>query len=501
MSCRFAGSCAALVVGACCITWTPAQPITVGSKNFTENVILGEIAMYAFQANGLGAKHRPELGGTRILWDALLAADIDIYADYTGTIIEETLFGEVESLEHLPEVLAGYKLRVSPELGFNDTYAMGMTRERASALNIRTITDLKRFPNLRLGFSNEFLDREDGWPSLKATYSLPHTFVRGMDNDLAYRGVDAGTIDVTDLYSTAAEIRQYDLVSLTDDLAHFPEYQAIYVYRDDLAQKHPRVPHILAQLGGSIDEERMIALNALAVVEGVRETTIAADFVTNHLHLSEPIVAQTESAVYRFFRYTVEHLILVLTSLSAAVLTSVPLGIMAAKMPRTGGLILGTVGVIYTIPSLALLVFMIPLLGIGGPPAMVALFLYSLLPIVRNTHAGLLGIAPDLIESAHTLGLPFMTRLTRIELPLAARSIVAGIQTSAILNVGTATLGALIGAGGYGQPILTGIRLADTSLILQGAIPAALLALAVQAIFSRIERRFMAHEQGDTSEQ
>ncbi len=496
MSRRSASLYISLFVGTLLVTEGSAQMITVGSKNFTENVILGEIAMYAFQADGLEATHRPELGGTRILWDALLAGDIDIYADYTGTIIEETLFGEVETVGQLPEVLAGYNLLVSPELGFNDTYAMGMTRERAAELDINTVTDLKRHPDLRLGFSNEFLDREDGWPSLQAAYGLPHTFVRGMDNDLAYRGVDAGTIDVTDLYSTAAEIREYDLVSLKDDLEHFPEYQAVYVYREDLAMKHPRVPQILAQLGGSIDEERMIALNALAVVEGVQETAIAADFVSNHLELSVPIVAQTESAVTRLLRYTKEHLILVLVSLLAAVFVSVPLGIMAAKLPRAGGLILGTVGVIYTIPSLALLVFMIPLLGIGGPPAMVALFLYSLLPIVRNTHAGLLSIAPDLIESAQALGLPFMTRLTRIELPLAARSIVAGIQTSAILNVGTATLGALIGAGGYGQPILTGIRLADTSLILQGAVPAAVLALAVQVGFSRIERRVMAHELG-----
>ena len=494
MSQRAARISAALILSALQATGLQAQPVVVGSKNFTENVILGEIAMYTFLDGGLEAMHRPELGGTRILWDALLAGDVDIYADYTGTIMEETLFGEVESLENLPVVLAKYDLLMSPELGFNDTYAMGMTRERAAELGIETITDLTRYPELRLGFSNEFMDREDGWPSLQAAYALPHTYVRGMDNDLAYRGVDAGTIDVTDLYSTAAEIRQYDLVSLDDNLKHFPEYQAVYVYRKDLPERHPQVPGLLEQLGGSIDEETMIALNAQAVIEGVQETTVAAEFVSSHLGLSEPIVAQEESALARLLRHTKEHLILVLISLFAAVITAVPLGIIAVKVPKIGGLILGTVGVIYTIPSLALLVFMIPLLGIGGPPAVVALFLYSLLPIVRNTHAGLLGIAPDLIESAHALGLPFMTRLTKIELPLAARSIVAGIQTSAILNVGTATLGALIGAGGYGQPILTGIRLADTGLILQGAIPAAVLALVVQLVFSRIERYFVAYE-------
>ena len=138
--------------------------------------------------------------------------------------------------------------------------------------------------------------------------------------------------------------------------------------------------------------------------------------------------------------------------------------------------------------SLALFVFMIPLLGIGGPPAVVALFLYSLLPIIRNTYAGLKDIPPAIVESAQALGLPSRARLHIVEIPLATRAILAGIKTSAVINVGTATLSALIGAGGYGQPILTGIRLDDIGLILQGAIPAAVLALLAQGLFELVER-------------
>ncbi|MGA7980872.1 MAG: ABC transporter permease, partial [Chromatiaceae bacterium] len=197
--------------------------------------------------------------------------------------------------------------------------------------------------------------------------------------------------------------------------------------------------------------------------------------------------AVEESAWARFRRHTREHLLLVAISLSAAVLVAVPLGIAAARRPRWGQAILGLVGIVQTIPSLALFVFMIPLLGIGGPPAVAALFLYSLLPIVRNTHAGLTGVPAEVRESAEVLGLSADARLRLVELPLAARSILAGIKTSAVLNVGTATLAALIGAGGYGQPILTGIRLDDLGLILQGAIPAAVLALLVQGIFELIE--------------
>jgi osmoprotectant transport system permease protein len=176
-------------------------------------------------------------------------------------------------------------------------------------------------------------------------------------------------------------------------------------------------------------------------------------------------------------------------SLAAAITVAIPLGIAAARRPRLGAVILSGAGVIQTIPSLALLVFMIPWLGLGAKPALVALFLYSLLPIIRNTATGLRDIPPSLRESAEALGLPPGARLRQIELPLASRAILAGIKTAAVINVGTATIGALIAAGGFGQPILTGVRLYDLSMILfEGAIPAAVLALAVQGAFDLAER-------------
>jgi osmoprotectant transport system permease protein len=179
----------------------------------------------------------------------------------------------------------------------------------------------------------------------------------------------------------------------------------------------------------------------------------------------------------------------VLVSLAAAVAVAIPLGIVAARRPRIGPFILSGIGIIQTIPSLALLVFMIPWLGIGAKPALAALFLYSLLPIVRNTATGLKDISASVRESAQALGLPDGARLVRIELPIASRAILAGIKTAAVINVGTATIGALIGAGGFGQPILTGIRRDDLAMILyEGAIPAALLALAVQGAFDLVER-------------
>ncbi|HMB92024.1 MAG TPA: glycine betaine ABC transporter substrate-binding protein [Rhodothermales bacterium] len=463
--------------------------VTVGSKIFTESVILGDMAEVLIEDKGVPAQHRQELGGTRFLWAALLSGEIDIYPEYTGTVLQEIYAGRDINPDNLHEVLRADGVAMTTPLGFNNTYAVGMQRNVADSLGIHSISDLRAHPNVTLGFSNEFIDRGDGWPGMRRAYNLPHTGVRGMDHDLSYQALMSGAIDATDLYSTDAEIRHYDLLVLEDDLEYFPAYEAVYLYRLDMPVE---AISALDTLTGAISVEEMISMNARASIDRTPEWQIAADFLRESMGLSIEQVGAVPSFVGRIWQHTKEHLFLVAISLVAAMLVAIPLGVIAAKVSALEKVILGTVGVIYTIPSLALLVFMIPLLGIGGPPAMVALFLYSLLPIVRNTHAGLNDIPRPLLESAEALGLPSMTRLRQIELPLAARSILAGIQTSAVINVGTATLGALIGAGGYGQPILTGIRLDDTSLILQGAIPAAVLALLVQGLFDLAERVVVA---------
>jgi osmoprotectant transport system permease protein len=310
-----------------------------------------------------------------------------------------------------------------------------------------------------------------------------------LEHELAYVGLQSGAIQVTDLYSTDAEIAYYHLRTLKDDLHFFPTYDAVLLYRSDLVRRWPEGVRAMLGLEGKISESNMIEMNEQAKINKTPANMVAAAFLRKEFGVQ--VQAKKESWVQNVILRTREHLSLVGISLGAAIALSIPLGILAARYSKQGQIILGVVGIIQTVPSLALLVFMIPLLGIGSAPAIVALFLYSLLPIVRNTHSGLQNIPLEIRESAEALGLPTRNRLWRIELPLASPAILSGIKTSAVINVGTATLGALIGAGGYGQPILTGIRLDDIALILEGAIPAAGLALGVQGVFDLAERYFV----------
>jgi osmoprotectant transport system permease protein len=483
----------ALVLIAGCSGARPSKPVVaVGSKKFTESVILGEMAAQLARQAGVEAR-RDDLGSTPALWLALTQGDIDVYPEYTGTITHQILQADPPDLA---DALAAHGIRMSQSLGFRNNYALGMRKDVAAAKGIRSISDLRKHPNLRFGFIHEFLDRPDGWPGLKQHYGLPHGNVQAMNHTLAYRALVEKAIDAMELYTTDGEIAQYDLLVLDDDRGFFPAYEAVWLYRADLDARHPSVVAQLRRLEGRVTEEDMQRLNSRVQVDKASENQVATAFLNERLGLGE--TSTQESLTHRLLTTTIEHLTLVVPSLLAAVLVAVPLGVLAARRPTLGRGILAVAGVLQTIPSLALLLFMIPVLmwlvgrGTGAPPAVAALFLYSLLPIVRNTHAGIKGIPESLRESAEALGLPRWAILGRIELPLAAPTILAGVKTAAVINVGTATLGGFIGAGGYGRPILRGIDKFDVPLMLEGAIPAALLALAVEALFDLTER-MIAH--------
>ncbi len=470
-----------------------SSSVKVGSKKFTESVILGEMAHHLVREADTSVAHRDQLGGTQILWKALLKGEIDIYPEYTGTLEKDIMRGGKDSLEAF---LGQRGVRLSKSLGFSNSYALGMKAGRARGLGIKDISDLSssRAKDLRYGFSEEFHKRDDGWGPLQRHYGLnvPEKHVQVLDHDLAYRGLDTGDIDVIDVYTTEGEIAALDVVVLRDDGKFFPRYDAVWVYRADLPGRlirdNPasRVLAELLRLEGQISEDEMRAMNLEARRRPGKESSIAAEFLNRKFGLS--IEVQEVSLAGRLLRRTGEHLLLVLVSLAAAIVIAIPIGILATRNRVVEQVTLTTVTVLNTVPSLALLTFLIPVLGIGATPAVFALFLCSLLPIVRNTHAGLTQIPGSVRESAAALGLPPGAILRLVELPLASRSILAGIKTAAVINVGTAVLGALIGAGGYGQPILSGIRLSDYPLVLEGAVPAAAMALLVQGLFELAER-------------
>ena len=461
--------------------------LRVGSKRFTESYILGEIIAQSVPGR---AEHRPGLGNTGIVYAALKAGSIDLYPEYTGTVAREILKLEgAFTLEDLNRRLAPDGLGVAVRLGFNNTYALAMRETEAARLSVRTLSDLARHPGLKLGLSHEFMARADGWPALRTAYAMRQT-PTGLDHGLAYEAIAAGKIDGMDIYSTDAKIERYGLRLLEDDRGVFPRYDAVLLYRLDLPRRLPQAWKALQMLEGRIDERQMIRLNAAAELERKSFADVAKSYLSGSAAGVAP--ARSFLAVLfgeDFWQLTREHLLLVFASLGAGIVVAIPLGVLAARIEAAAQPILAIVGVIQTIPSLALLAFLIPLLGsIGTAPALIALFLYALLPIVRNTHAGMAGVGRGMRQAALALGLKPMDQLLLIELPLAAPAILAGIKTSAVIGVGTATIAAFIGAGGYGQRIAQGLALNDNMTLLAGAIPAAALALIIQGLFELFER-------------
>jgi osmoprotectant transport system permease protein len=479
----FRSSVLALLVFANVLTAT-AQPVVVGSKKFTESYVLGEIAKRALISAGIPAEHRAGMGGTIILWQALRGGQIDTYPEYTGTISQEILKrGDSLTIEQMIQELGKLNVGMTEPLGFNNTYALVMRRLRASSLGIRTISDLRLHPELKIGLTHEFLDRQDGWRPLQTSYGLPQREIIGIDHALGYAALANGSIDVKDAYSTDAKIAENDLVVLEDDNRFFPQYQAVFLYRQNL---DPKGIAALRSLEGKIDESKMIRLNAEA--ERTKNYAQAAS-----LYFGQDAAAGVplgESFTHKLARWTGRHLELAGISLLLSIIIGVPLGIVASRGGLVGHVILGFTGIVQTIPSLALLALLVPVpfFGISIRTAIAALFLYGLLPIVRNTATGLQDVAQPIRDSAIALGLGPAARLRKIYLPIASRSILGGIKTSAVINVGTATLAALIGAGGLGEPILSGLNLNDHVTILQGAIPAAVLALLVQWTFDLLDR-------------
>jgi osmoprotectant transport system permease protein len=496
--------CAALLMHALAAT---GAPTVVGSKRFTESYILGELVRQTLVNAGVPSEHKQGLGNTGILEQALASGAVDVYPEYTGTIVRELLKKEGNpSLEELNLWLAPRGLKAAVPLGFNNTYALAVRESQAQALGLTTISDLVKLrPGaLKLGLSHEFQARADGWPALQKAYALPQQPGAALDHGLAYEAIKAQQVDMIDIYSTDAKVGRYALRVLVDDRNFFPRYDAVLLMRAAVDVKP------LQALAGRIDEATMIALNAQVELDGLGFADAARGFLAQPAKAagtSNQTVATSasrQSFMARLFapdlwRLLGQHLVLVFGSLVLACAVGVPLGVWAWQRPAIAGWLLGAVGVLQTIPSLALLAFLIALLGaIGFVPALLALFLYALLPIVRNTHAGLSAVPKGLNLAASALGLTAAQSLKLVQLPLARPLMWAGVKTAAIINVGTATMAAFVGAGGLGERIVAGLAVNDSATMLAGALPAAVLALWVQWLFDVLERRFaLGHERKD----
>ena len=490
------------------------RPIVVASKPFGESYLLAEMFAQTLEARGFRVERRPGLGATEIAFGALRSGAVDVYPEYTGTgllaILGEEPRGDARAVFRrvAGEFERRWGVRWLPPLGFQNTYAIAMRRETARRFGLRTLSDLARAgDSLTAGFTPDFIGRADGLPGLRRAYGFHPREVRSLLQAVKYPALAAGRVDVIDGYSTDGFIARYDLVVLEDDRAFFPPYEAAALVSARLARESPAALAALAELSGRLDETTLRALNRRVEVDGHEIPRVARDALRDAGVLAggggTPSTAADSReqgrsgslAGYLWERramlggLVLRHLLLVAVSLGAAIAVAVPLGVALERVrPALAESAVRATGVLQTLPGIALLAFMIPLLGIGVLPAVAALFLYSLYPIVRNTYGGVRDAGPDAVAAARALGMSPGQVLRHVRLPLAAPSIMAGIRVAGVICVGTATLAAFIGAGGLGDPIVAGLALSDTRMILAGAIPAALLALAVDALLALCER-------------
>ena len=486
------------------------QDLVIGAKPFTESQLLAEImAQLVEERLGLEVERKENLGGTALVFTALREGEIDLYPEYSGTgwaVLLEQDEIETDSLRVYDvvrrESLERWDLAWLSPFGFSNSYALAVRRPVAEQHGLSRISQLPAVADqLRAGVSHEFLEREDGFPGLQRHYGFELPELRGMEHGLAYEAIRSGDVDLVDTWTTDGKLQSFDVVVLEDDLAFFPPYDCAPLVRTETLERIPELGPLLAELAWTLPDARMMALNAEVEVDKKDFAEVAAAFLADEGLVegaservseegdrnAETFAAFLASRASVTLKLVGEHLGLTLVAVLLAVVVSVPLGVGIAKKPALSPA-LTVAGVLQTIPSLALLVMMIPLLGLGVPAAVAALFLYALLPILRNTATAIGEVDPDLVEAARGMGMTEGQLLTKVELPLAVATIMAGIRTSAVISVGVATLAAFIGAGGLGDPIVTGLQLNDTRLILAGAIPAALLAVVVDGVLGLVQR-------------
>ncbi|NLX14641.1 MAG: ABC transporter permease subunit [Phycisphaerales bacterium] len=487
--------------------------ITVGAKNFTEQEILAELVAQLIERHtDLKVVRRFGLGGTGVCHAALLAGELDMYVEYTGTALLDILQDRPRSDpdEVLRHVWQAYRERFDLEwlapIGFNNSYAMAVRAEQAEEQGWEVINDLVTADvSLRGGFTSEFIERSDGYPGLRRAYGLELASVIDLDPGLMYQALASGQVDVISGFATDGRIVAYKLRVLEDDRAFSPPYHAAPVVRGEVLREHPELRAVLMPLAGTISNAAMRKLNHAVDVEGKRPALVAREWLdqrrgtfddeenTNMDYRVTGPVSFSHLLIRRraeLGRKTLEHLGLTGLAMLIAIVVGVPLGILIHRYRRTSNWVLAGTEIVQTIPSLAMLAFLFALYKVLGMlPAVSALVLYALLPIVLNTFTGLKQIPASIVEAADGVGMSRRQRMWMVELPLALPVIVAGVRTATVWTVGIATLSTYIGAGGLGDFISRGLARNAPGLTLLGAIPAALMAVVLSLGIKAIERK------------
>ncbi|MFT4512088.1 MAG: osmoprotectant transport system permease protein [Planctomycetota bacterium] len=516
---------------ACCliaVSLVSQDTIRIGAKRFTESVVLAELMAQVIEAHtDLEVELKTGLAGTMICWGALTTGELDIYAEYTGTGWA-TILGRTDKVTDPLRTFFEVRRRFRSEhdvhwlepFGLNNTYALAIREQTAEELGIRRISDLVRHQhNLRVGFGNEFAARPDGYPGLAAAYGLKFSQMTTVEHALAYEAIEEGAIDLMDAYSTDGKLLRFELRVLEDDRQFFPPYNAAPMVRGETLRKHPEVEAALAKLAFRLTDLDAQALNYIVDAEGVSPANAATAFLEieglidgvsaraaaarrafarvrksppapGSLVATRPGFFELVSTEYRrVWKLLLEHIALTMAAVLLAIFVAVPLGIAIVTRRRLQHALLAFTGLLQTIPSMALLVFLIPFFGITVWTAIAALFLYALLPIMRNTYTGISGVAPDLVDAARGMGMRPQEVMRHVQLPLAMPTIMAGIRTATVIGIGVATLATFIGAGGLGGLIMDGLSLTDTNLMLLGAIPAAALAVVADWLLGLLEAK------------
>ncbi|MBT4761239.1 MAG: ABC transporter permease subunit [Bdellovibrionaceae bacterium] len=482
-------------------------PLVIGSKKFTESVILGELSALVLEKKfNIKVIRKFNLGGTQITLEALKSGSIHLYPEYTGTgyvmVLKQGGLTDADAVYEIvnKEFQERWQIEWSKPIGFNNTYALAVRKNDSRFIGVDTISQLpNNGKNLYVASGHEFMERNDGFDNLVDAYSLKFSSSKtlAMEAGLMYQAVRDSKVDIIIAYSTDGRIKSFDLKLLSDNLNFFPPYHASYLAKQVTLEKYPELRKLYKLFSGLITESEMVDLNNKVDHLQLDPKTVAWNFLINKGVIKAELLNQSKDE--NFFAFLIrkrqylikicrEHLVLSLLALMLSLLLSVPLGILLTRYVTLAKIIFPIINSLQTIPSLALLGILVPIMGIGFWPALLALFIYSLLPLVRNTYVGISSIDRDLIEASQGVGLTDFQVLYLVEIPIALPMILAGIRTAAVIVIGSATLAAMIGAGGLGDPIFRGVATVNNNLILLGAIPAAAMAILVDKMLGLLEK-------------